>query len=109
MTASLKIILRVTDRCNQDCAYCYVDRVARRSSQARLSLASLARLYGELLAGGQFGHVHFVWHGGEPTLVGHEYLQQALELQLQRPHLNGSVKIENSIQTNTTALHSGMI
>ena len=104
---SLKAIIRITDRCNQDCSYCYVDRETRRSSKVKLSLQSLSHLYSEILSGQHFNHVHIIWHGGEPTLVGHEYLDAAISLQLK--YLGEGVEVNNSIQTNTTALDDRML
>lgn len=102
MGNSLKVVLRVTDRCNQDCVYCYVDRATRRTSRVVLDLALLENFYAQFLTGA-YRHVHFVFHGGEPTLVGEEYLRRALDLQGQ--YVASGVEVENSIQTNATAMN----
>ncbi|MBI1754974.1 radical SAM protein [Candidatus Azambacteria bacterium] len=107
MGKSLKVIARITDKCNQDCTYCYVDRETRRTSRTKLSLESLSRFYKETLSGQHFDHVHIVWHGGEPTLVGHEYLDRVISLQEQ--YRGNGVTVENSIQTNATALDKQML
>ncbi len=101
MNKSLKVVLRVTDRCNQDCLYCYVDRETRRSSSEVMSHEMLRNFY-ERFLDGAFQHVHIVWHGGEPTIVGRDYLERALDLQKQ--FTGTGVEIENSIQTNATAI-----
>jgi uncharacterized protein len=46
--------------------------------------------------------VSFAWQGGEPTLLGLEYFQKAIDLQ--KKHANGK-KIENTLQTNGTLLN----
>lgn len=101
MTKSLKVIIRITDRCNQDCQYCYVDRETRRVSTIQLDLGVIRRFYKRFF-GGAYDHIHIVWHGGEPTLVGARYLQDVLDSQAD--FVKEGVEIENSIQTNATAM-----
>jgi uncharacterized protein len=45
--------------------------------------------------------IHFAWQGGEPTLLGVEFFQQAVALQ--KKHAGGK-KINNALQTNGTLL-----
>lgn len=46
--------------------------------------------------------VNFIWHGGEPLLLGRDYYRRALMVQQElRP---GNVRITNSLQTNGTLL-----
>jgi uncharacterized protein len=102
----LKLIIRITDRCNLNCTYCYVDSETRRTSRVKIGIESFARLYAEVLSG-HFGYVTIVWHGGEPTLVGADYLEQVIALQAK--YKAGGVVVRNSIQTNTTAVTPRMI
>jgi len=41
---------------------------------------------------------NFIWHGGEPLLVGMEFFKKALELQ--KKYNTRKIKVSNSIQTN---------
>ncbi len=90
--------------CNLDCKYCFYlpkDKLFppgdRRMSER--TLEELTRQY----IGSQEGKViSFAWQGGEPTLMGQEFFQKALELQdkYRRP----GMIIENTLQTNGTLL-----
>jgi len=71
-----------------------------------MPLEKLAGFYGKVLDG-SFDHVHFVWHGGEPTLVGAQYLDHAVAMQ--KHYAAPSVLVENSMQTNATALSDAML
>ena len=104
---SLSIVLRATDRCNQDCKYCYVDQTRRKRSSTKLPLNDLERFLESVLDGSHYRHVSIVWHGGEPTLAGVSYLRKAFELQ--RTLARSGVVVENLIQTNATVLGSQMV
>ncbi|TOJ74862.1 radical SAM protein, partial [Vibrio parahaemolyticus] len=47
--------------------------------------------------------VEFAWHGGEPTLIGIDFYEKAVEFQKQ--YANGKL-IKNTIQTNGSKLNS---
>ncbi|TOM13272.1 anaerobic sulfatase maturase, partial [Vibrio parahaemolyticus] len=47
--------------------------------------------------------VEFAWHGGEPTLIGIDFFEKAVEFQKQ--YANGKL-IKNTIQTNGSKLNS---
>ena len=74
--------------CNLECSYCYYLDTARlydRPHQFRMSddlLETYVRQYIEASPGPV---VHFVWHGGEPTLAGLDFYRRATELQRQLP------------------------
>jgi len=57
-------------------------------------LESFTRQY---LADGSSGEVTFIWQGGEPTLIGLDFLRSAVELQTRYA---GGRTIRNAIQTN---------
>lgn len=69
-------ILKVANRCNIDCDYCFVfnskDQAARRLP-ARMDLAvvrAAARRIGEHASAHRLRAIHVVLHGGEPLLLG---------------------------------------
>jgi len=91
--------------CNLACEYCYY-----LSKRALFPRGERFRMSGEVLeayvrcfiAASPGPIVHFVWHGGEPTLAGIDFYRQALELQ--RRHLPEGWTCLNNLQTNGTLL-----
>lgn len=104
---SLKVVVRASDSCNQNCTYCYVSEQDRRARGVRIALERLRVFFADILSGELFTHITIVWHGGEPTLLGYNYLNTALGL---TQELKGKwVQVDNSIQTNATALTDDII
>jgi uncharacterized protein len=90
--------------CNLDCTYCYylakeMLYPGSRFTMARKLLANYTRQYIEAQPGPE---VTFTWQGGEPTLLGLAFFEEAVRLQQQyaRPGLT----IHNAIQTNGVLL-----
>jgi uncharacterized protein len=106
MADKIKLILRVSEKCNQNCFYCYVDRDKRRNSREVLGFFELEVLFKKILTG-KFSYIQIVWHGGEPTLLGAEYFEKAI--QLQQKHCAEGVKVENNLQTNLSALNKELV
>ncbi|GAI93409.1 unnamed protein product, partial [marine sediment metagenome] len=50
-------------------------------------------------------HPNFIWQGGEPTLIGVEFYENAFELQ-HRYNIDNK-NITNAIQTNGTLINKG--
>jgi uncharacterized protein len=98
--ANLSLIVKPTRQCTLRCAYCH-DR--RASSKHVMSFPVMARMTARALA--EHDRVHFIWHGGEPTLLPISFYEKALLVQarLRRPRQ----KIKNSFQTNATKLTPG--
>lgn len=78
-------ILKVANRCNIDCDYCFVfnskDQVARRLP-ARMDLdvaRATARRIGEHVTAHSLPAVHVVLHGGEPLLAGARHMADLLD------------------------------
>lgn len=63
-----------------------------------MSLETLRRLYDITL--NEYEHVSFIWHGGEPLVMGLPFFQKAIEMQNEYPN----VKIQNRMQSNLTLL-----
>ena len=89
--------------CNIDCTYCfYKDRAAEfgRGPQ-RMSEETLETLVKGYMRLG-FPRVGFAWQGGEPTLMGVEFFERAVDLQ--RKYGTPGQQISNTFQTNGIAL-----
>lgn len=98
------LIKPTSAQCNLACSYCfYVDRDSDPYKGAgrtmdRDTLAALVRNYMEYST----GQAVFAWQGGEPTLAGPEFFEEACRLQ-QRYGASGQ-SVANSLQTNATLL-----
>ena len=90
--------------CNLDCKYCYF--LAKEDlypgSGFRMSDDLLEEYTRQYIEAQQVPEVTFAWQGGEPTLMGLEFFQKAVEFQkkFQKP----DTRIYNSLQTNGTLL-----
>jgi uncharacterized protein len=93
--------------CNLDCEYCYYlhkeDLYGERKSwrMSEETLDSYIRQYIDAQPD-DVPEVTFAWQGGEPTLLGTEFFQRAVEIQKEHA---GSRKIINTIQTNGVLLN----
>ena len=91
--------------CNLDCRYCYyLDKTGlfARGERYRMSDAVLEAYVREFIAASPGPTVHFVWHGGEPTLAGRELYRRALDYQAR--YLPQGWRAVNNLQTNGTLL-----
>lgn len=96
---SVTVIAKPTHSCNLNCGYCYIDENAENS---RMDSETLERLVEQTIeVAGEEGRAHFLWHGGEPLLMGMRFYEEVLELQGKH---KGTTRIVNSIQTNGTLL-----
>ncbi len=90
--------------CNLDCHYCYYlekDKIYGRPAHSRMSEAMLEKFISEYIASQNVPVIQFVWHGGEPTMLGIEYYRKIPDLQSK--YSRGRT-IENVLQTNGTLL-----
>ncbi|QIM64849.1 anaerobic sulfatase maturase [Frederiksenia canicola] len=86
--------------CNLDCSYCfYLEKP--HSNQIRMSDEVLEHYVRDYLQHSPQQHVTFLWQGGEPTLAGLEFYQQAVNFQ--QKYANGKT-VENALQTNGVLL-----
>jgi uncharacterized protein len=91
--------------CNLDCAYCYyLEKRALfpRGERFRMSPEVLEAYVARYIGASPGPLVHFVWHGGEPTLAGLDFYRLAVELQGR--YLPEGWQCLNSLQTNGTRL-----
>jgi len=94
--------------CNLDCDYCYYLEKDALYPEKKFTLSSfrmnekvLEKLIRDYIASQPQQKIEFVWHGGEPALLGIEYFRKALALQ--KKYADGK-EISNSFQTNGTLI-----
>jgi uncharacterized protein len=95
----LYAIMKPTRLCNLRCGYC---NAWREGPGNKMSFEVLAEATIQVLDLADVSNVHFVWHGGEPTLVPRSFYMKALWLQaFFNPR---GITISNALQTNGTML-----
>jgi len=90
--------------CNLDCSYCYFlsKEALYPGSDFRMSDTTLEAYVRQLIEAQRVPEVTFAWQGGEPTLMGIDFFEQAFALQ--RRYRRPGMRIHNAIQTNGTRL-----
>jgi uncharacterized protein len=91
--------------CNLNCRYCYYLQKARlfgAGSHLRMTEQVLESYVRSFMESSPGPFVHFVWHGGEPSILGIEFYRMALEMQ--KRHLPEGWTCINNLQTNGTFL-----
>lgn len=97
-------IVKPTDRCNLRCRYCYVTHHAPVRAMSPQVLDAVVRAVPQLAGPGR--RLHFIWHGGEPLLLGRSFFERVLELQ--KRYCEG-LALENCVQTNGTLLTDELV
>ena len=94
--------------CNLDCDYCYYLEKDALYPGKRFTLAEfgmkeevLEQLIRDYIASQPQERVEFIWHGGEPTMLGLDYFRRVLDLQAR--YAEGK-QIANVLQTNGTLI-----
>jgi len=90
--------------CNLHCDYCFYlekEKLFPEKEDFRMSDAVLENYIRHYVGAQPTPEVEFVWHGGEPTLLGVDFFRKAVKYQMPyRKHKT----IKNSLQTNGTLL-----
>ncbi|HEY3288630.1 MAG TPA: anaerobic sulfatase maturase, partial [Anaerolineae bacterium] len=90
--------------CNLDCKYCYFlsKEMLYPGSRFRMADDLLEQYTRQYIEAQRVPEVTFAWQGGEPTLMGLDFFQQAIAYQdkYRRP----GMRIFNALQTNGTQL-----
>ncbi len=87
--------------CNLACEYCFYlekDALYPKAEDFRMSDELLEEYVKQYIASQPGPIVPFAWQGGEPTLMGLEFFQKAVELQ--KKYLPQGWQVENAFQTN---------
>ena len=89
--------------CNLGCSYCYyLDKAELYGGrEPRMSLEVLEQVTRAYIEANDVPEVQFVWHGGEPLVMGLDFYRKAVECQHKYA---GGKTVFNSIQTNGTLL-----
>ncbi|TOB50127.1 radical SAM protein, partial [Vibrio parahaemolyticus] len=94
----------VGSKCNYDCQYCfYLEKDLLLKSKKSMNIETLETYIKNYISSQDTPIVEFAWHGGEPTLIGIDFFEKAVEFQKQ--YANGKL-IKNTIQTNGSKLNS---
>jgi uncharacterized protein len=99
MAGALGLIVKATRLCNLRCTYCHDWRTGPGQT---MSFEVMARMTASALETSGPAGVDFIWHGGEPTVVGMPFYEKALYVQAQ--FQRSGQRISNSFQTNATLL-----
>lgn len=97
--------------CNLDCAYCFFLEKEKLypGSRFRMNETVLEAYISQLTTAQISNQVSIAWQGGEPTLMGIDFYQRAIELQQHygRPGKDRRQPLvfDNSMQTNGTLLN----
>mgnify|MGYP001378787083 CR=1 FL=1 len=85
--------------CNLSCAYCYMQGIMKGESVSSFMSIDTLRTLINFFCRDQPA-VEFIWHGGEPLVVGIDFYRNVVEFQ--KTWLQKGVEIKNSMQTNAT-------
>ena len=99
----------VSGACNMRCRYCfYVDEMQHRSAcvYPRMNGEMLETMVRRVIEAAD-SSVHFLFQGGEPTLIGLPFFEQLV--QLERKYNTRGLQISNAVQTNGYDLSDEMI
>lgn len=103
------VVIKAVRACNLRCPYCYyinpdTEDYGRFISEETLVL--FFRAVADYLEGSETRNFEFVWHGGEPLLLGQKRFRRLIELQ--RSYLD-SRRCINVVQSNGTLINAEWI
>jgi uncharacterized protein len=99
MVDQISLIVKPTHRCNLSCKYCYIEESAESGDMSQRTLEKMIEQVGLLP---HVKSVHFIWHGGEPLLMGLDFYRQVVDLQTK--YLSGKY-VKNGMQSNATLVN----
>ena len=100
----ISYIVKVTNNCNMGCQYCYYRHNRSKSPENRMRPEVLERTIASMLDYNT-DYANFIWHGGEPLLMGRPFYESIVEIQKGYLRETGKeIIITNCIQTNGVLL-----
>ena len=102
-------MFKPTLACNLRCAYCYAARGRDECAQTMDmdELRAAFRWLRDYCLQGEFGSMHVVWHGGEPTLPGAAYMDEAISF-YEAVFGEAGLSVSSGIQTNLARLDDNL-
>jgi uncharacterized protein len=100
-----QIILKLTHSCNFACRYCNYAKIME-SKPGAMDLELVAEIFKKCSASHSNQEICFIFHGGEPLMVGLEYFRQIVALQ--KKYLGAKTYL-NTIQTNGSLLSDDLV
>jgi len=98
------LIVKVTHRCNLDCAYCY-EHITRGGD---MHIDTFKSMTDRALSSTSRPSVLFLFHGGEPTLMSNAWFQEAVQYARARARILRR-RATFSIQSNLIALNDSKL
>ena len=97
------LVIKATDRCNSNCAYCTSHKAVPASSMKTDVVISLFSRINEYLKQNKHVQIELQWHGGEPLMAGPSFYQSVNKIQ-EEYCPQTKYRIRHSMQTNLTCL-----
>ncbi|MDO4175201.1 MAG: anaerobic sulfatase maturase [Eubacteriales bacterium] len=98
------LIKPASSACNMSCRYCFYKDVAQNREKESEGMLSIEQMENIICAGMEYADqiCSFTFQGGEPTLAGLDFYQQAV--QLVKKHRKKGVDVRFAMQTNGYAI-----
>lgn len=92
----MNILYKTTSSCNANCSYCF-DKINQDNKTQLMPLPQLHQIFEHLCC--MDDYISWTWHGGEPTLAGQQYLEDAM-FDMTMLAMQYNVQIDFGIQSN---------
>ncbi|MDV0441295.1 radical SAM/SPASM domain-containing protein [Methanorbis furvi] len=110
-------VFKISDLCNLHCTYCYRENALQTHALQDMDLEIIDNMLASILEYKQnlyrkYGwnktpSLYFIWHGGEPLIVGIDRFQAILSIQ--EKYRKQGLLIDNCIQTNGTLINDDFL
>ena len=90
------VYLRVFEGCNLSCEHCFIPSNPKKMDEESFKNNNITELLLKYAGLKEGQSIYFQWHGGEPTMFGVEYLENAI----QNIEKDKRFKYQHGIQTN---------
>lgn len=110
---TIEVVIKITERCNIDCSYCYVFNKADQSYKEHPALISidtvtqLARFLEDAVSKHSIDRVMIDFHGGEPLLIGKRRFSNICNIFMER--LAPYCQVQFNLQTNAMLIDNEWI